>query len=272
MSSLLASTHDTISGSLDGEAYKILKEEEELLHERSEQRADNEGCSIEVEVPNEPNQVTQYLYIGSKIAASNLKLLQRNGITHIINCAKEIPNYFEHYNNEAPWETSSDDKEPGQYNTNVYKRFMKYLSLKQDDRMDQLIHKQSPAVIEFIDNAREENVNNKVFVHCQAGISRSATCVIAYLMARENMTLKEAFLHTKECRNQIGPNLGFMEELMKYEKDLFQTTETTFSMIDYYIASLVNMGIDEDIATRAVELSEGRFTLALNFALSGSFS
>ena len=42
-------------------------------------------------------------------------------------------------------------------------------------------------------------------------------------------------------------------------------------MIDYYIASLVNMGIDEDIATRAVELSEGRFT-ALNFALSGSFS
>ena len=54
MSSLLASTHDTISGSLDGEAYKILKEEEELLHERSEQRADNEGCSIEVEVPNEP--------------------------------------------------------------------------------------------------------------------------------------------------------------------------------------------------------------------------
>ena len=42
-------------------------------------------------------------------------------------------------------------------------------------------------------------------------------------------------------------------------------------MIDYYIASLVNMGIDEHIATRAVELSEGRFTLALNFALSGNF-
>ena len=66
MSSLLASTHDTISDSLDGEAYKILKEEEELLHERSEQR-NNEGN--EVEVRNEPNQITQYLYIGSKIAA-----------------------------------------------------------------------------------------------------------------------------------------------------------------------------------------------------------
>ena len=60
--------------------------------------------------------------------------------------------------------------------------------------MDQLIHKQFPTVIEFIDNAREENVNNKVFVHCQAGISRSATVCIAYLMTRENMTLKEAFL------------------------------------------------------------------------------
>ena len=105
---------------------------------------------------------------------------------------------------------------------------MKYLSLKQDDRMDQLIHKQFPTVIEFIDNAREENVNNKVFVHCQAGISRSATCVIAYLMTRENMTLKEAFLHTKECRNQIGPNLGFMEELMKYEKELFRPLRPLF--------------------------------------------
>ena len=87
MSSLLASTHDTISDSLDGEAYKILKEEEELLHERSEQR-NNEGN--EVEVRNEPNQITQYLYIGSKIAASNLNLLQQNGITHIINCAKRF--------------------------------------------------------------------------------------------------------------------------------------------------------------------------------------
>ena len=70
----------------------------------------------------------------------------------------------------------------------------------------------------------ELNVNNKIFVHCQAGISRSATNVIAYLMAREDMSLKEAFLHTKACRHQIGPNLGFMEQLMKYEKQIFKIT------------------------------------------------
>ena len=39
-------------------------------------------------------------------------------------------------------------------------------------------------------------------------------------------------------------------------RKIFSDHRDHFSMIDYYIASLVNMGIDEDIATRAVELSE----------------
>ena len=273
MSKLLEETHNVINQQLNEEVYTVFKEEEELIEDINS-TATKEKKTFE-NLSEEPNEITPYLYLGSKISASNLEMLQKVGITHVINCAKEIPNYFEDYDtciplNEEEGAYVGDDD--FLYQTKLTRRFMKYLSLKQDDRMDQLIHKQFPIVIEFIDNARKQNVNNKVFVHCQAGISRSATCCIAYLMAREEMSLKEAFLFTKERRIQIGPNLGFMEELMKYEKQIFKITKTTFSMKEYYVASLVQMGIKEAIAIKAIELSAGRFSLALDYALTGKLS
>ena len=100
-SSLLAYTHDTISDSLDGEAYIILKEEEELLHERSEQSRNNEGN--EVEVQNEPNQITQYLY-RLKNCCIQFKLASTKWhYAHYQLCKRDSKNYFEHHNNEAPW-------------------------------------------------------------------------------------------------------------------------------------------------------------------------
>ena len=43
----------------------------------------------------------------------------------------------------------------------------------------------------FIDNARRPGCN--VFVHCLAGVSRSASVVVAYVMAREHVSLKDAY-------------------------------------------------------------------------------
>jgi len=56
----------------------------------------------------------------------------------------------------------------------------------------------------------------RVLVHCQAGISRSATLVIAYLIKHQKMNLKDAYLHVKSKRPQIGPNKGFIQQLMDF--------------------------------------------------------
>lgn len=58
-------------------------------------------------------------------------------------------------------------------------------------------------------------------VHCVAGISRSATLCLAYLMKHRAKTLLEAHTHLKKCRPLIEPNIGFWGQLIAYELELY---------------------------------------------------
>lgn len=60
----------------------------------------------------------------------------------------------------------------------------------------------------------------RVLVHCQAGISRSATICLAYLMHTQRVKLDEAFDFVKRRRQVISPNLGFMGQLLQFETDV----------------------------------------------------
>ena len=62
--------------------------------------------------------------------------------------------------------------------------------------------------------------NGKVLVHCHAGISRSATICIAYLMFKNNVSLEKAFDHVRSRRGVTSPNLNFMQQLQEFEKDI----------------------------------------------------
>ena len=53
-----------------------------------------------------------------------------------------------------------------------------------------------------------------------AGISRSATIVIAYLMYMNKLNFEEAFQLVKTNRPIICPNNGFIKQLKKFEKDI----------------------------------------------------
>ena len=65
------------------------------------------------------------------------------------------------------------------------------------------------------------NKGGIVLVNCAAGISRSSTIVIAYIMKYYKADLKKTFLFVKKKRNQICPNKRFMECLLDYELALF---------------------------------------------------
>ncbi len=57
-------------------------------------------------------------------------------------------------------------------------------------------------------------------MHCAAGRSRSATLIIAYLMKSRRMSLRDAIYVVRLARPMIKPNLGFFQQLCRFEKDL----------------------------------------------------
>lgn len=70
---------------------------------------------------------------------------------------------------------------------------------------------------EFID---EELSKGNVLVHCGAGVSRSSTLVISYLMWKEKIRFEEAFKIMGKRHPPTRPNPGFRRQLIEYEKTI----------------------------------------------------
>lgn len=59
-----------------------------------------------------------------------------------------------------------------------------------------------------------------VLVHCVAGVSRSVTVTLAYLMQRHRLCLRDAFELVRSRKTDISPNFHFMRQLHSFERDL----------------------------------------------------
>ena len=68
--------------------------------------------------------------------------------------------------------------------------------------------------VEFIDDCRRSG--REVFVHCDAGIDRSAMVVVAYFMWRDALSLTDA-IDVVQRKRAIRPNPAFLEMLAVWE-------------------------------------------------------
>ena len=64
-------------------------------------------------------------------------------------------------------------------------------------------------------------------MHCHAGISRSATVCIAYIMKHHQTDLTQAYDFVKQKRSCISPNLHFMGQLLEFQKRLQSGTSSS---------------------------------------------
>ena len=71
---------------------------------------------------------------------------------------------------------------------------------------------------EIIHEALKENGN--IYIHCIAGVSRSPTIVIAYLMRLNQWSVYESIEYVKSKRPMTDPNFGFIEQLRLYQSNL----------------------------------------------------
>lgn len=101
---------------------------------------------------------------------------------------------------------------------------IKFMHVKASDVTSTNLIDDFERCIDFIDENDDDDGNNRDFgatiVHCQAGISRSATVCLAYLIKKRGYTLDEAFEYLKNCRSCIGPNFGFLGQLKIFEQNL----------------------------------------------------
>jgi len=67
----------------------------------------------------------------------------------------------------------------------------------------------------------EARSNEKgVLVHCLAGVSRSVTITVAYLMYKLSLNLNDAFNMVRARKSNIAPNFHFMRQLHNFECEL----------------------------------------------------
>ena len=90
------------------------------------------------------------------------------------------------------------------------------LQIEIDDGWYQNISQYFQSTFDFI----EQNIAGGIYVHCHAGVSRSATIVIAYIMQKQRISFNEAYQLVKSKRPCISPNLDFMGALSSFEKEL----------------------------------------------------
>lgn len=98
--------------------------------------------------------------------------------------------------------------------TNVANKFnkeIKYKTLAIYDLASQVIN--FTEAYEFIELAMNEPTNN-VLVHCNQGVSRSASIIIGYLIQKKVFaTYQQAYEFVKQKRPKIMPNNGFIKQL-----------------------------------------------------------
>lgn len=67
--------------------------------------------------------------------------------------------------------------------------------------------------------------NKKVLVHCQQGVSRSASLVVAYIMKARSMNVNEAYAFVKEKSPWIGPNMSLIYQLCEWGELVKRTSQ-----------------------------------------------
>jgi predicted protein tyrosine phosphatase len=72
--------------------------------------------------------------------------------------------------------------------------------------------------VEFIDQQRK--VGRAVFVHCDAGVSRSGLVSAAYFMWRDHLKREDALAFLRRRRPEVKPNPAFMNLLAEWETSL----------------------------------------------------
>ncbi|KAJ6664481.1 hypothetical protein lerEdw1_007138 [Lerista edwardsae] len=130
------------------------------------------------------------LFLGNFKDARDTEQLKRNNITHILSIHDSARPMLEG---------------------------VKYLCIPAADSPSQNLTRHFKESIEFIHECRLRR--ESCLVHCLAGVSRSATLVVAYIMTITDFGWEDALSVVRASRSCANPNAGFQQQLEEFEKN-----------------------------------------------------
>jgi protein-tyrosine phosphatase len=162
--------------------------------------------------PGELQEIIPRLFLGSIDQAFDPRTISKFKITHIVNvCQSE--NVFE-FGIESALERVKKLELLPEFTEFQTPRYIR-VSIADDPSQNLIDHFER--VFAFIDDAFLSD-SSRILVHCHAGISRSSSVVIGYLMHRLDWTLDEAFMLVQKKRPKIRPNPGFSAQLIEFHQ------------------------------------------------------
>lgn len=168
----------------------------------TEVRAENRCCLENCDwiMPN--------LYLGGIEAAIDSRGLRGQGVEAVVCCNREL-----------------------EFATSNFIQGIEYYRVDVEDMGREPIELFFPEASEFIHTQLLQE--RSVLVHCTAGVSRSASVLLAYLMEYGGYSLYDAFFLIHRHRPTITPNPGFMERLRDYEKEILGTATSSIDLRKY---------------------------------------
>ena len=153
-----------------------------------------------------------FLFLGDRVTASDADRLETLRITHVLNATEDVSNFFE----------GAEAMPAG----------LRYHRCPVKDRSDAAaeMREHFPACVEFLDGCAAGG--GRALVHCRAGVSRSATLVLGYLMHHKRWDLKTCLRHV-DSRRFIQPNSGFIEFLRELEQTIHGSNSCTANDFGY---------------------------------------
>lgn len=136
------------------------------------------------------NRIEHGLYLGNLTAAEDVNVLLGNNISHVLTVASDpLPAKITSLNG-------------------INNYFIKVDDMPQSDLLSYFT-----MAADFIEDGQK---NGNVLVHCLFGVSRSATLVACFLMRKYKINVDDALSRIKTARPSIGPNNGFISQLLLY--------------------------------------------------------
>ncbi|KAH9968922.1 hypothetical protein BC827DRAFT_296982 [Russula dissimulans] len=202
-------------------------------------RRDEDG-SPTVPYPDGPVEILPKIWLGAEDNVRDWRGLVTRRIGSVLNVAKEVASPFELSTlaeaSQLPSSEAAPDNTPlnqGAYYTadGTGRPALHYLKLQWSHGQADLVQRGFPEAMAFVDQslARGEGV----LIHCQCGISRSATLVIALVMRAASLRspwvsqevwdlkgMEAAYAYVKQKSKSVGPNMSLIYQLMEYDKVL----------------------------------------------------